>query len=794
MKRILLMTGIALAGLLVRAETGNIQYSGTMLGTSRADATVIATGVDLADYTPKCTFLSNSTERISGPLGTAWTAFIKTVDDGAGDELSAQFQIYWKDRTSGWLYTSALIVRFFQDGNDIRAYLKDAFCSTCFAYLLDKDLESLFAGGDARVSRKPLATASQTGYGVTHLLLKKNVVNQTVQSDYGTLTNGFAVAAGNRLVLDDYAAFEYAVPSNTVAKPVTVDGELLFNNFRGTFSTVTNGGDIRVETDQAHVEKVVFPDYLPFDKSWASASKKIVARNKKIADIESISGQIYYTSDNKHVAFTGYPDPRNAPVRWQLQGEFYPTNPELGRIIGTTAVFFEENNSEILKILLVTTHRSFYYKNTTNERIVQYCGGIFLGMDMFEPNLTESMGDFMGVTAYDPNNWGQGTSSGKYGFHDVTITFKDGTSTTVDLSGTLAMTAGSEIQATGVAANPAKVNVKLSNANTRCCRVVAGANSDVTINCKDFTVYDKQLDIPEWVVNTGGILRTEGNTATMKLPPIRVDGGTLQIAQHRTEAGMDTLSYLNRLVLSDGAVVTSAVPSRAGLVYDQVTSVVWQVTGAAPSFINCDVQWRASAGYSDARRFALVVDDVNGKDDADLVVNGAFSSGGYTENKWFNKAHLVKLGAGTLCMNGQLSMRYPTLIGEGTFLINKSNLLGLDEELSLRQGFALEGGTLAVAAGTTNEAGTLAVNAKTGKIVLGEGASLSFEKSSDVAWTADAEIEIVGSLKTSRLRFGTGSNGLTLAQKRCLLYKGERISLDANGYVQERTGMTIILR
>ena len=104
----------------------------------------------------------------------------------------------------------------------------------------------------------------------------------------------------------------------------------------------------------------------------------------------------------------------------------------------------------------------------------------------------------------------------------------------------------------------------------------------------------------------------------------------------------------------------------------------------------------------------------------------------------------------------------------------------------------LEGGTLD-AGGTTNVAGTLTVDADS-TLALPGGTALAFADSSAALW-GDARLTITSGVETVSLRIGTDDRSLTQRQLNRIRWNGDRVALDANGYLKTYIpGMTVIIR
>ena len=145
---------------------------------------------------------------------------------------------------------------------------------------------------------------------------------------------------------------------------------------------------------------------------------------------------------------------------------------------------------------------------------------------------------------------------------------------------------------------------------------------------------------------------------------------------------------------------------------------------------------------------------------------------------------VYKTGAGTMELNASYNVGdTPTLLMGGTWLFNASSLA------SASSPYTIDGGTLAVADGTSNSLGVLTVGAAGGGITLGEGATLTFADSSAAEWTAGERVTITGFAEKS-IKF---TGGLTAAQ--CMRFRtseGKRLIVDMDGYLTFPGAMLIL--
>ena len=78
-------------------------------------------------------------------------------------------------------------------------------------------------------------------------------------------------------------------------------------------------------------------------------------------------------------------------------------------------------------------------------------------------------------------------------------------------------------------------------------------------------------------------------------------------------------------------------------------------------------------------------------------------------------------------------------------------------------------------------------------LALPAGSSLAFADSAAVEW--GGSLSVTSTAETVSLRFGTNDRSLTQGQLDNIRWNGERVALDANGYLKTHVpGMTVILR
>ena len=216
---------------------------------------------------------------------------------------------------------------------------------------------------------------------------------------------------------------------------------------------------------------------------------------------------------------------------------------------------------------------------------------------------------------------------------------------------------------------------------------------------------------------------------------------------------------------------------------------VWTMRGTSATTFGMPLMiWGAAEEAAGGNTMTFAVNDVTGTSASDFIVNGTITRHS-TEPDVLG---VYKTGAGTMELNASYNVgTTPTLLKDGTWLFNASSLA------SSTSPYTLDGGTLAVADGTSNDLGVLTVGEAGGGITLGEGATLTFADSSAATWTGAAtdRVVITGFAEKS-IRFGTTRDGLTTEQRvRLRTSDNKRLWLDAEGYLTTTgPGTRLIIR
>ena len=217
------------------------------------------------------------------------------------------------------------------------------------------------------------------------------------------------------------------------------------------------------------------------------------------------------------------------------------------------------------------------------------------------------------------------------------------------------------------------------------------------------------------------------------------------------------------------AQIRSTDMVRAGYKQD----AIWTVRGTSASTFNLPLSiWGMKETDAGGNTVTFAVSDVTGDAASDFVMNGVINR----NTSEPDVLGVYKTGAGTMELNAAYDVGdTPTLLKGGTWLFNASSLAASTSP------YTIDGGTLALADGTSNSLGVLTVGEDGGGIVLGEGATLTFADSSAAEWAAGGNVVITGFVENA-IRFGTDGSALTAAQQRRLrTSEGRHLVLDPAG-------------
>ena len=250
----------------------------------------------------------------------------------------------------------------------------------------------------------------------------------------------------------------------------------------------------------------------------------------------------------------------------------------------------------------------------------------------------------------------------------------------------------------------------------------------------------------EITMHSGSVLQVSQHSSLNgghESAPLVLDGGTLKRINGRV--------YVNWLTLANEANVEGDLQA----LYHP-TGSGWLITGTGMSMVESNLSLHDTS--NNTVLYITVEDTVSGED-VDLLWNGSITNG--------NNKTIAKYGAGTMQLNGQILYTGATPVVEGTLLLGQSNAVHADG------GFSLQGGTLALAAGTANACSRIEVTADS-TIDFGTGATLTLDNLTvaegvTLTLTGDA----VKKLKVNNSLDGAGR----------VMMNGKRVSRRADGYL-----------
>lgn len=263
--------------------------------------------------------------------------------------------------------------------------------------------------------------------------------------------------------------------------------------------------------------------------------------------------------------------------------------------------------------------------------------------------------------------------------------------------------------------------------------------------------------------NTETITMHEGTTiATVGDYPFHYNSGDVVLdgaaLSHTTGE-----AYLNYLTFSNASAVNMTGGSiRAGYF---ASDPMWTVTGTGKSTYTGPLHFLAQGtGDNGTEKYLTiaVADTVEGEG-TDFLLTGDITADLSRKN-----ASFIKTGAGTMEVDGTIyTTNRAVRVEEGTLLLSKSGATAAEVD------FSLQGGTLALAAGTANTVGEVALTADS-VISIAPGASLTM---ADLSIADGKVLNIVGDGKVRVL------SALDTATRSRIRLSGRRVSQGSTGYL-----------
>ena len=346
----------------------------------------------------------------------------------------------------------------------------------------------------------------------------------------------------------------------------------------------------------------------------------------------------------------------------------------------------------------------------------------------------------------------------------LTVTFEGaGANAKVKASGANTMTSGGFI-VKGDSLRPIEFEVAAKNA------------LPPKIDCYGNAMLDFSVDgaYNDGVANgTDAIYMHEGSTLSVRgAYPFHYASGTVILDGATMTHTTAKNAYLNYLTLKNGATISLSSDGRfrGGYTADNPT---WTVAGTGRSTYNGNPVVLAKAtgtASSSCQYLTIDVGDTVAGDGTDFLVTGNI-----VNDSSFKMASFIKAGAGTMEIDGTIqTANIPVRVAEGVLLLGRSGATAAGVD------FSLEGGSLALAAGTANSADAFALTADS-TLSFGDGAAISLES---LTIPDGATLTLAGNVPSRGLRVSSDPGEETLG--RIVFADGRRgtVMWDSNGYVR----------
>ena len=274
-------------------------------------------------------------------------------------------------------------------------------------------------------------------------------------------------------------------------------------------------------------------------------------------------------------------------------------------------------------------------------------------------------------------------------------------------------------------------------------------------------------------VEKGGAVRLLSNKSLGAIMGVCVNGGSVT----NESANIDCLLY--KWQLNDGAVLTGK-PMRVGFISHYETWSYVSAGGTSPSKVDLDeiqIGYQCPAQNKKYVGINFKVEDVTEDGKTDLLVTSPITerqdatlfNEGFREN-----LGVWKQGAGTLELTAA----------------NSSCATGV---------FKVEAGTVRFPGTASGDFGALVVLGDS-EIEVARGARITFDASSDFAWTEGKTLVFSGTMGRKSVRIGTSAAALTAEQLAAVKFRSASgrlrpMTIDGDGYLMApRKGMSISVR
>ncbi|MBO7684606.1 MAG: hypothetical protein J6T51_07770 [Kiritimatiellae bacterium] len=234
-------------------------------------------------------------------------------------------------------------------------------------------------------------------------------------------------------------------------------------------------------------------------------------------------------------------------------------------------------------------------------------------------------------------------------------------------------------------------------------------------------------------------------------------------------------TYMYYLTLSNAA--SASVTGGAFQFGFTASNPTLKVSGTGASTFNGYFTVLGTNKSTGVNNVTIDVEDTVAGDGVDFVMAGDISS-----NATYPSSSFIKTGAGTMRLDGVATLNQPIQLREGTLLLNRA-----EGSMAAGNNISLQGGTLALAAGTSNEVASVTLTASSA-MTFGEGASFTC---ANLTIPEGSMLNLTGDLKHTGLRVTTALDRET---RRRIRFNGARASQDADGYIRIGRGFTVIVK
>ena len=235
-------------------------------------------------------------------------------------------------------------------------------------------------------------------------------------------------------------------------------------------------------------------------------------------------------------------------------------------------------------------------------------------------------------------------------------------------------------------------------------------------------------------------------------------------------------TYMYYLTLSNAA--SASVTGGAFQFGFTASNPTLKVSGTGASTFNGYFTVLGTNKSTGVNNVTIDVEDTVAGDGVDFVMAGDISS-----NATYPSSSFIKTGAGTMRLDGVATLNQPIQLREGTLLLNRA-----EGSIAAGKDISLQGGTLALTAGTSNNVASVTLTASS-SMTFGEGASFSC---ASLTIPDGSKLNLAGDLKHTGLRVTTALDKATL--RRIVSSKGGRAYQDADGYIRMRRGFSMVVR